>query len=97
MTVKIVVLYGQPDDPAAFDRHYFDIHKPLVDAMPGLQRFETGTFGTKTPYYRIAELYFADRDALSTATSSPEGQATSTDFAQIAPEGSQLLIEAIDG
>lgn len=97
MTVKIVVRYTQPADPRAFDRHYWDTHKPLVDALPGLVRFETGTFGTSTPYYRVADLYFADRDALNTAINSPEGHATSTDFAQIAPEGSQLLIEEVDG
>ena len=96
MTVKLVVLYTQPDDPDAFDRHYFDIHKPLVDAMPGLMRFETGTFGTKAPYYRVAELYFADRDALNVASSSPEGQATNADFAQLAPPGSQILIEDVN-
>jgi uncharacterized protein (TIGR02118 family) len=97
MTVKLVVLYAQPADAAAFDRHYVDVHKPLVDALPGLARFETGTFGTKAPYYRIAELYFADRDALNAAVGSPEGAATNEDFAQIAPEGSQILIEEIDG
>lgn len=97
MTVKLMVLYAQPADPEAFDRHYFDTHKPLVDALPGLERFETGTFGTKAPFYRAAELYFADRDALNVALGSPEGAATNADFAQIAPEGSQILIEELDG
>lgn len=96
MTVKIVVLYAQPADAVAFDRHYVDVHKPLVDALPGLARFETGTFGTKAPYYRIAELYFADQDAMNAARSSPEGAATNEDFAKIAPEGSQILIESVD-
>lgn len=97
MTVKLVVLYAQPADHAAFDRHYFDIHKPLVDALPGLARFETGTFGTSAPYYRAAGLYFADRAALNAAIGSPEGAATNEDFAKIAPEGSQILIEEVDG
>ena len=47
MTVKLMVLYTQPDDPAAFDEHYFGTHMPLVHAMPGLQRAETGKFGTR--------------------------------------------------
>jgi uncharacterized protein (TIGR02118 family) len=42
MTVKLVVLYPTPDDPDVFDRHYFDTHAPLVKAIPGLPRFETG-------------------------------------------------------
>ena len=44
MTVKLAVLYTSPDDAAAFDRHYFDTHMPVVHAIPGLQRAETGRF-----------------------------------------------------
>ncbi|MGH3402230.1 MAG: EthD family reductase [Streptosporangiaceae bacterium] len=96
MTVKLMVLYTQPEDPAAFDQHYFGTHMPLVLAMPGLQRAETGKFGTRAPFYRAAELYFADRDALNAAIGSPEGGATTADYEQIAPEGSQILIEQLD-
>ena len=66
MTVKLVVLYTQPDDPDAFDRHYFATHMPLVNRVPGLQRAEAARFvaaadsGEQT-YHRIAELYFADQ------------------------------------
>jgi len=96
MTVKLMVLYTQPEDPAAFDQHYFGTHMPLVHAMPGLLRAETGSFGTKAPYYRAAELYFADRDALGAAFGSPEGTATSADYQQIAPEGSLILTQELD-
>jgi uncharacterized protein (TIGR02118 family) len=96
MTVKMMVLFAQPEDPAAFDQHYFGTHMPLVHAMPGLQRAETGKFGTKAPYYRAAELYFADRDALRAAFGSTQGSATTADYEQIAPEGSQILIEQLD-
>jgi len=44
MTVKLVVLYTQPDDPDAFDRHYVGTHLPLVDKIPGLQRAEAARF-----------------------------------------------------
>ena len=36
MTVKVVVMYTQPADPASFDEHYFGVHMPLVQALPGL-------------------------------------------------------------
>ena len=42
MTVKLVVLYTQPDDPAAFEEHYLGVHMPLAGAVPGLQRAESG-------------------------------------------------------
>jgi len=96
MTAKIMVLYTQLEDPAAFDRHYVETHKPLVAALPGLLRAEYGKFGTKQHYYRSAELYFADRAALNAAVGSAEGSATTADYEQIAPPGSQILVQELD-
>lgn len=101
MTVKLVVLYTQPADPAAFDEHYFGVHMPLVDKIPGLDRAETAKFvaavdGGEHTYYRSATLYFSDADAMGAAMGSPEGQATSADFGQIAPEGSRIYLAAVD-
>src|SRR5450631_2307730 len=44
MTVKLVVLYTQPDDAASFDAHYLGVHGPLVEKIPGLQRWESARF-----------------------------------------------------
>jgi uncharacterized protein (TIGR02118 family) len=101
MTIKLVVMYTQPDDPAAFDEHYLGVHKPLVEKMPGLQRFESGRFtmaldGGEQTYYRVAELYFADQDAMNAAFGSPEGAETAADYGQIAPPGSRMLVEVVD-
>lgn len=101
MTVKLVVLYTQPDDPAAFDQHYFGTHMPLVHAIPGLQRAETSKFttavdGGENTFYRSAELYFADQAALEASLGTAEAQATSADFLKIAPPGSRLFIAALD-
>jgi uncharacterized protein (TIGR02118 family) len=46
VTVKLMVLYTPPDDPDAFDRHYLGTHMPLVHAIPGLQRAESGRIVT---------------------------------------------------
>jgi uncharacterized protein (TIGR02118 family) len=102
MTVKLVVLYTRPDDPAGFDDHYVGVHAPLVAKLPGLQRFETGTLtlaldGGELPYYRIAELYFADRAAMDAAFGSPEGAATASDYGAIAPRGSRMFVEEVTG
>jgi uncharacterized protein (TIGR02118 family) len=101
MTVKLVVLYTRPDDPAAFDEHYGSVHMPLVAKLPGLLRAETGTFsaaldGGEQTYHRIAELYFADQASLNASFGSPEGGATATDYGQIAPPGSRMFIEVVD-
>ena len=101
MTAKILVFYTQPDDPDAFEQHYRDQHMPLVHAIPGLQRVETGRIiaeadGGDPLWYRITELYFADRAALDTALATPEAQAAVTDYRKIAPPGSRLLVQSVD-
>ena len=90
MTIKLVVLYTQPDDPAAFDEHYLGVHMPLVAKMPGLQRAETGKFamaldGGEQTYHRVAELYFAGAEAMNAAFATPEGAETAGDYGKIAP------------
>jgi uncharacterized protein (TIGR02118 family) len=101
MTIKLVVMYTQPDDPAAFDQHYLGVHVPLVEKLGGLQRFESGTItmaldGGELTYHRVAELYFADQDAMNAAFGSPEGADTAADYGKIAPPGSRMLIEVLD-
>jgi uncharacterized protein (TIGR02118 family) len=101
MTVKLVVLYTHPDDPSAFDEHYFGTHMPLASAVPGLQRAETGRIlaapdGAEQTYYRVAELYFADQEALGAGLGSDQGKATAADYQKIAPPGSRMFIEALD-
>lgn len=102
MTIKLVVLYTQPDDADRFDEHYLAVHGPLVDTIPGLQRWEGARIvaapdGGEQTYFRIAELYFSDQESLQAALGSAEGQATAGDFQQIAPPGSRMFVAAVDG
>jgi uncharacterized protein (TIGR02118 family) len=101
MTVKLVVLYTRPDDPDAFEDHYRTVHGPLVDRVPGLLRWEGARIaaaadGGEQSYFRTAELYFADRDALQAGLGSAEGRATAADYEQIAPPGSRLFVAEVD-
>ena len=101
MTVKLVVLYTQPDDADAFDEHYLAVHGPLVEAVPGLVRWEGARFSAaadrgELTYHRMAELYFEDLDALQEALGTDEGKATGQDYGQIAPPGSRMFIAAVD-
>jgi uncharacterized protein (TIGR02118 family) len=100
MTVKLVVLYTRPEDPDAFDAHYLGVHMPLVSKVPGLQRAESGRLsaidGGEKTYFRVAELYFADRDALNAGLGSAEGAATAADFQAIAPPGSRMYVATLD-
>jgi uncharacterized protein (TIGR02118 family) len=72
---KLIALYKQPADPAAFDSAYFDTHLPLIAKVPGLQETRIMRF-TRTlvgdGYYMMAEMTFADEAALKAAMKSPE-------------------------
>ncbi len=95
--VKLVVAYGAPEDPSAFDRHYADTHVPLVHKIPSLQRFEAGKIlgtpdGSAAPFYYLAELWFDSPQDLEAAMGSPEGQAAGADVATFATGGATLMI-----
>ena len=38
--IRTFVMYGTPEDPAAFAKHYHEIHIPLVRKMPHLKPCE---------------------------------------------------------
>jgi uncharacterized protein (TIGR02118 family) len=99
--VKAVVLYGQPEDPDAFERYYADTHTGLAKAIPGLQRFEAARGvatpdGSDVPYQRIAELTFDDMDALQAGLGSEQGQAAVNDIPNFATGGVTIFIAELD-
>jgi uncharacterized protein (TIGR02118 family) len=100
--VKLTVLYGPPDDPAAFEDHYAGTHVPLVDKVPNLARFEASLVlgtpdGNPAPYHRIAELWFEDAGVLQASMGSEGGQAAVADIANFATGGATVVISEIDG
>ena len=100
MTVKLTVLYTKPDDPDTFDKHYHDVHVPIVQRWPGLQRAEFGRVvggpgGSDSPYHLMAELYFSDQDSLNAALGSEAGAEAAKDFMQIAPKGSFMCVSEV--
>lgn len=99
--VKLVVLYGRPEDPDAFERYYADTHTALAKAIPGLRRFEAARGvatpdGSEIPYQRIAELTFDDVENLQAGTASDEGQAAVNDIPNFATGGVTIFIAEID-
>jgi uncharacterized protein (TIGR02118 family) len=99
--VKLVVLYGLPEDPDAFERYYAGTHTALARAVPGLRRFEAARGvatpdGGDLPYQRIAELTFDDLDALQAGIASDQGRATVDDIRNFASGGVTLFIAEID-
>jgi uncharacterized protein (TIGR02118 family) len=94
--VKVSVLYGPPEDPAAFDDYYANTHVPLAAKMPNVARFEASKVVNDAPYYRIAELWFANQEDLQAAMGSEEGQATTADIPKFATGGATVVISQLD-
>ncbi len=85
--VRFLVLYDTPADPAAFERHYREVHIPLAQKLPGLRRYTVSRNATGVrgePYYLIGELEWDDMAALRAAFQSPEGRATAQDISNFA-------------
>lgn len=100
MTVKLVALYAQPDDPSTFDEHYVGTHVALADKIPGVQHWDYAKFvaaadGGDQGFYQIAELYFADQGALDAGFGSPEGKAAAADYQSFAPPGSRMFVASV--
>jgi uncharacterized protein (TIGR02118 family) len=99
--IRLTVLYGQPDDTGAFDRHYRDVHIPLAKKLPGLRRYTVSrgvavAFG-EDPAYLVAELDFDDLAALQAGMGTPEGQEAGRDMvANLASGGVRNLIYEVE-
>lgn len=93
MTHRLLVQYGQPTDPAAFDQHYRDVHVGLAQKIPGLLRFSYGhpkaVGGGEAPYL-VAELDFESAEAFGASMSTPEGAATGQDVGNFATGGATM-------
>jgi uncharacterized protein (TIGR02118 family) len=94
--VRLIALYNQPDDPAAFDAHYRDVHGPIVRRYPGLRDLRltrTDGLGGRPPtFYLVAEMTFDSRTDLDAAMRSDAGVESGRDLRNFASAGVTLLV-----
>lgn len=87
-TARFIVLWGTPQDPEEFNRHYQEVHIPLARKLPGLRRYTLSRNAAPIrggdPWYLVAELDWDDMASLRQAFESPAGQATAEDVANLA-------------
>lgn len=92
---KLVVLYPEPKDRAAFEEHYRTIHIPLAEALPGLRayRFSLAVEGVAgaSAYFAVFEGDFDDAEALDAALASPQGSRVSADVPNYATGGAVMI------
>ena len=96
MAARLVVLYSPPDNPAAFDVHYRDVHTPIVQRYPGLRDLRvtrpSGVAGRDPAFYLVAEMAFGSRAELEAALSSDAGRESGMDLRNFAGAGVTMLI-----
>jgi uncharacterized protein (TIGR02118 family) len=84
VTVSYFALYRTPEDPAAFEQHYFGSHVPLVERTPGLLENRvhrvTRQFVGEPAWFLLAELVFESPEAMRQAFRTEEWAASGADL-----------------
>jgi uncharacterized protein (TIGR02118 family) len=99
VAVRFLVVYDRPSDPAAFERHFREVHVPLARRLPGLRRFSVSRQTAAVqgePVHLVTELEWDDLEALRSAFASPEGRATAADVANLATRGVRSAIYEVE-
>ena len=98
--IKLVALFKTPEDKEQFDKHYFEVHMPLVGKIPGLIRSEVsklkGLPGTESGYYLMTEMYYNDMDSFNEAMATPEGKASAKDLVNFAKNNVDFYLGKLD-
>jgi len=96
VAARLIVLYRQPEDPAAFDAHYRDVHTPIVRQYPNMRGLKVskadGVAGRTPDYYLVSEMAFDSRADLDAALASEPGMESGRDLRNFAAAGATLLI-----
>jgi len=99
--VKLIALYKTPADIEQFEKHYFEVHMPLVEKIPGLIKTElsklSGLPGQESKFYMMAEMYFDNMDRLNEGMASQEGKAAGRDLMSFAKEYVVMMYGEVKG
>jgi uncharacterized protein (TIGR02118 family) len=96
---KVVMMFRNPKDAAAFDQHYFDTYVPLAKMLPGLRKYEIvqGPEAIENDeFHLVATFHFDSAAAASWALESPQGLAAEADRRLFVPDDSVLMF-LVDG
>lgn len=100
--VKLVVMYGHPENAEAFEEYYSETHLPIAAQIKGVDKVELTRFvgtpdGSAPSEYRMAELFFSSMEELQKQMGSPEGQAAVNDIPNFATGGVNVMIGEVAG
>ncbi|WP_290052986.1 EthD family reductase [Nocardia nova] len=79
---RFLVMYETPSDIEAFEHHYWDVHIPLANKLPGLRRYTVSRDAKPVvgePYYIVGMLDWDDMATLVAAFESEVGRQCAAD------------------
>ncbi len=93
--IKVLVLFGTPEDEDAFYPYLRATHLPLIEAVPCVERVSTtrvaGAAMGESPFGLIVELEFPSEEAMQQGLNSEAGQAMARDYPEFASGGVTVL------
>jgi uncharacterized protein (TIGR02118 family) len=93
---RLIALYSAPDDTGAFDRHYREVHTPIILRYPRLRELrltKVVPMGPRSqPLYLQAEMAFDSREDLDAAMASDAGIESARDLRNFASAGVTLYV-----
>ena len=98
---QMIVIYKTPRNPAAFDRHYFEVHVPLARQLPGVRKLEANRGPIISLYgaseaHLVATLHFDSLHDINAAFVSECGRACAADRLQLAPRANDVQMFLFD-
>lgn len=92
---NVLILFGNPLDTEAFDRHFESNFRELLHSVPKVEQITlnqiAGSAHGDSPYYLIVELRFGSDDAMQEGLNSDAGQAMATNLSEFATGGFSVL------
>ena len=91
----------QPQDVAAFEEFYQQVHGPMAARVPGVQKLELsrtsdGFAGEPSPFYRVAEMYFSRPGRQWTSPPRPRSGPNSVKTLDTLSSGSRVALVGLD-
>jgi uncharacterized protein (TIGR02118 family) len=95
---RVTILFGQPTDPAEFERYYHETHFAQAVQLKGIMGLTIGkceSMDSQQPpaFYRVTSFYFERRDAIEALLTLPEGHAALADLPKFATGGYTIIVD----
>jgi uncharacterized protein (TIGR02118 family) len=93
--VKVLILFGIPEDAGKFDEYFEDTHRALLEALPGVYQLiisrVVGVAVGDLPYHLIVEIHFESEPQMQSSLNSEPGQAMARNYSKFATGGTTVL------